>query len=68
MEQFHDNVLLGGAWRPYCVARQRVAIIIPYRDRERHLKAFLGVIHAVLQSQFLDYQVYVIEQVRYTSI
>ena len=41
---------LGGSWTPgSCGARHRVAIIIPYRDREFHLKILLNHLHAILQ-------------------
>lgn len=54
----------GGHWNPnYCKARSRVAIIIPYRDREEHLKYFLMYMHKILQRQELDYKIYVVNQV-----
>jgi len=46
-----------------CEARHRVAIIVPYRDREPHLRAFLLNIHRFLQRQQVMYGVYVVEQV-----
>jgi len=58
------EVQLGGIWSPkYCVARQRVAIIIPFRDRGEHLATLLPVLHVMLQRQHLHYTVYVVEQV-----
>lgn len=52
-----------GQWRPsHCRARDRVAIIIPYRDRAHHLNIFLKNIHPFLQRQLVDYGVFVIEQ------
>ncbi|MCI4395139.1 hypothetical protein PGIGA_G00176710 [Pangasianodon gigas] len=54
---------LGGHYRPSeCVSRQKVALIIPFRDRETHLKYWLFYMHPILQRQQLDYGVYVIEQ------
>ncbi|XP_042559454.1 beta-1,4-galactosyltransferase 1-like [Clupea harengus] len=54
---------LGGRWRPTnCIAQQKVAIIIPFRDRESHLKHWLHFLHPILQRQQLDYRVYVINQ------
>ena len=53
----------GGQFKPEdCTARQKVAIIIPYRDRQRHLKLFLYHMHPVLQRQQLDYRVFIVEQ------
>lgn len=54
----------GGHWSPaYCKARNRVAIVIPYRDREVHLRYFLIYMHKTLQRQELDYQIFVVNQV-----
>lgn len=53
----------GGLWRPpNCSARHRVALVVPYRDRDDHLRIFLRNIHAFLQRQQIDYGVYVVEQ------
>lgn len=53
----------GGRHRPKdCKARSKVAIIIPYRDREDNLKVFLNNMHPILQRQQIDYGIYVIEQ------
>lgn len=48
---------------PECLAHQKVALIIPYRDRQVHLKIFLNNIHPFLQRQQLDYGIYVVEMV-----
>ena len=56
----------GGSWAPpreRCVARQRVAVIVPFRDRHSHLVMLLGVLHPILQRQLLNYTVFVVEQV-----
>lgn len=54
---------LGGRYRPRdCVARAKVAVIIPFRRREEHLKFWLFYLHPILQRQQLDYGVYVINQ------
>jgi len=55
----------GGRWRPsWCVARHRVAILVPYRKRERDLLALLRVLHGALRRQLIDYTIFVVEQVR----
>ncbi len=41
----------------FCDAIQ-VAIIVPYRDRDDHLRTFLLNIHKFLQPQQLDYGIY----------
>ncbi|XP_077448053.1 beta-1,4-galactosyltransferase 4 [Stigmatopora argus] len=52
-----------GRYQPStCVARQSVAILIPHRNRERHLLYLLYHLHPFLQRQQLHYAVYVIQQ------
>ncbi|MBN3319974.1 B4GT1 galactosyltransferase, partial [Atractosteus spatula] len=53
----------GGRYSPKdCIALQKVAIIIPFRKRDEHLKFWLYYLHPILQRQQLDYGVYVINQ------
>ena len=53
----------GGRWHPPdCAARHKVAVIVPYRDREPHLRAFLFNIHKFLQKQQIEYGIYIVEQ------
>lgn len=40
----------------------RVAILIPFRDRWKHLRILLQHMHPVLQRQAIDYQIFIIEQ------
>ena len=61
-----ENPLLkpGGRYKPPdCIARNRVAIVIPFRDREIHLRLFLQNLHPFLQRQQLDYGIFVVELV-----
>lgn len=52
----------GGRYQPPdCEARHRVALIIPFRDRDIHLKIFLNNIHSFLMRQQLDYGIFVID-------
>ncbi|XP_065429123.1 beta-1,4-galactosyltransferase 4 isoform X2 [Chrysemys picta bellii] len=52
-----------GRHRPVeCSALQRVAILIPHRNRETHLLYLLEHLHPFLQRQQLDYGIYVIHQ------
>ena len=44
-------------------ATNAVAVIIPVRDRDSHLRLFLQHMHPFLQNQKLAYRIYVIEQV-----
>ncbi|XP_027130197.1 beta-1,4-galactosyltransferase 1-like isoform X2 [Larimichthys crocea] len=53
----------GGRYKPPdCIARQKVAIIIAFRNRHEHLKHWLYYLHPILQRQQLDYGVYIINQ------
>ncbi|XP_042223301.1 uncharacterized protein LOC121867457 [Homarus americanus] len=62
-EGSHPELEPGGRFRPAeCRARHRVAIIIPYRDRIKHLSVFLYHLHPILQRQQIDYAIYVVEQ------
>lgn len=45
-----------------CTARQSVAILIPHRNREKHLLYLLHHLHPFLQRQQLHYAIYVIQQ------
>ncbi|KAB1283953.1 Beta-1; 4-galactosyltransferase 4 [Camelus dromedarius] len=45
-----------------CRASQRVAILIPHRNREKHLLYLLKHLHPFLQRQQLEYGVYIIHQ------
>ncbi|XP_042366823.1 beta-1,4-galactosyltransferase 2-like [Plectropomus leopardus] len=53
-----------GGWYkpPDCIAKQKVAIIIPFRNRHEHLKHWLYYLHPILMRQQLNYRVYVINQ------
>ncbi|GFT85315.1 beta-1,4-N-acetylgalactosaminyltransferase bre-4 [Trichonephila clavipes] len=56
LEQMFSNLQPGGRFRPSdCIARNKVALVIPYRDREEHLRIFLHNLHPILQRQQLDY-------------
>ncbi|XP_031536755.1 beta-1,4-galactosyltransferase 4 [Vicugna pacos] len=45
-----------------CRASQRVAILIPHRNREKHLLYLLKHLHPFLQRQQLEYGIYIIHQ------
>ena len=54
----------GGHYKPAsCRVQHRLALIIPYRNREEHLKLFLQHMHPFLQAQLLEYKIYVVELV-----
>lgn len=64
----NEEVHHGGWWKPEtCKSWQKVAIIIPYRDRWKHLKILLKRLHPMLIRQQVHYRIFVIEQVREIS-
>ena len=60
---YYPDIKLGGYYKPEnCIARHKIAIIVPYRDRHEILKHFLFHTHQILQRQQLDYRIYICEQ------
>ena len=54
-----------GSYKPmHCTARFKLAVIIPYRDREPHLKVLLKHLHPMLQRQQSHFIIVVVELVR----
>ena len=63
MEAELGEVVRGGQYQPpACRPRHSVAIIVPLRDREAHLKIFLYFLHPILMRQNLHYRIFVISQ------
>lgn len=59
------NIQSGGMSKPEdCVANVKVALIIPYRDREENLKIFLNHMHPFLKKQQLDYGIFLVEPLK----
>lgn len=59
----HSEVSVGGSYQPKtCLARHKVALLVPYRDRQEILRHFLFHTHTFLQRQQLDYRIYICEQ------
>ncbi len=61
------SIATGGYYDPRnCGAskpRTSLAIIVPYRERQENLPAFLGYMHPFLQRQGVEYKFYLISQV-----
>ncbi|WKX94996.1 hypothetical protein Q1695_011893 [Nippostrongylus brasiliensis] len=59
----HPELKPGGEWKPTdCKARHKVAIIIPFRDRQSHLTRLIDFLIPILQRQRLDFRFIVTEQ------
>ncbi|CAH2092733.1 unnamed protein product [Euphydryas editha] len=63
VEKKYPEVQSGGFYAPpNCTARHKVAIIVPYRDRQQHLAIFLNHMHPFLMKQQIQYGIFIIEQ------
>ncbi|XP_077134448.1 beta-1,4-galactosyltransferase 2 [Ranitomeya variabilis] len=63
VQRENPEVTEGGRYSPRdCQARERVAIVIPFRHREHHLKYWLHYMHPILRRQKVEYGVYIINQ------
>ncbi|XP_077129104.1 beta-1,4-galactosyltransferase 1-like [Ranitomeya variabilis] len=58
----------GGRGKPqFCKAQQKIAIIIPFREREPHLKIWLYYMLPFFQKQQGDFGIYIVEQSKNTT-
>jgi len=63
-EERNPLVSNGGHYKPEnCEPVDKIAIIIPFRNRDTHLLYFLQYMHPILQKQQLEYKIYVVNQV-----
>nr|XP_006643462.1 PREDICTED: beta-1,4-galactosyltransferase 3-like isoform X1 [Lepisosteus oculatus] len=63
IQERNPLVLPGGRYLPPdCEPRHHTAVIIPYRNRQAHLRALLYHIHPFLQRQQLHYGIYIVHQ------
>lgn len=57
------GIFYGGEWMPKsCLPIEKVAIVIPYRDREKHLKILIHHLHKILSAQQIHYRIFIVEQ------
>uniref|UniRef100_A0A673HLL5 UDP-Gal:betaGlcNAc beta 1,4- galactosyltransferase, polypeptide 2 n=1 Tax=Sinocyclocheilus rhinocerous TaxID=307959 RepID=A0A673HLL5_9TELE len=63
VQRENPNVTEGGKYTPPdCRPKQKVAIIIPFRHRDNHLKYWLHYLHPVLRRQKIGYGIFIINQ------
>nr|XP_027229655.1 beta-1,4-galactosyltransferase 2-like [Penaeus vannamei] len=63
IKELADGVRVGGSWSPpQCLPRWKIAIIVPFRDRQSQVGPFLYHMHKFLQRQQLNYTIYIVEQ------
>jgi hypothetical protein len=61
--RIHSDLSLGGHFKPPdCRSKDRVAIIVPFRDREEHLRAFLFNLIPTLKRQQIEFNIFIVEQ------
>ena len=61
---FHKYEVPDGVNSPAtCYPHRRTAILIPFRNREEHLKILLRHLHKILIKQKVEYGIYVINMV-----
>ena len=64
LQRVGRDILLGGEWRPArCEANTHLAVIIPCRDRDSHLRIMLRHLIPILQRQLAHFRIFVVEQV-----
>lgn len=62
-ENFKANNIVNGSYVPEeCNPMFSVAVIVTYRNRQKHLDVFLPYMHNFLRKQQLHYKIYLIEQ------
>lgn len=62
-ERFARDLQLGGYYKPKdCIARDRVAVLVPCRDRDHQVPILLKNLHPFMQRQQLEYQIFIIYQ------
>ena len=60
--------VIKGSYRPEnCKTRHKVAILVPYRDRDTHLRIFINHMHSFLIRQQLEYGIYIVELVSFLN-
>ncbi|NP_001128706.1 UDP-Gal:betaGlcNAc beta 1,4- galactosyltransferase, polypeptide 2 S homeolog [Xenopus laevis] len=63
VQRENPDVTEGGRYvPPDCQPKEKVAIIIPFRHREHHLKYWLHYLHPILRRQKVAYGIYIINQ------
>ncbi|KAE8609992.1 hypothetical protein XENTR_v10011979 [Xenopus tropicalis] len=63
VQRENPDVTEGGRYTPPdCQPKEKVAIIIPFRHREHHLKYWLHYLHPILRRQKVAYGIYIINQ------
>uniref|UniRef100_A0A915PMP6 Beta-1,4-N-acetylgalactosaminyltransferase n=1 Tax=Setaria digitata TaxID=48799 RepID=A0A915PMP6_9BILA len=61
--EHYPQIKPGGHWKPEdCITEHKLAVIIPFRDRQTHLTRLIDFLIPVLRRQLLDFRFIVTEQ------
>jgi len=60
----NESIEQGGHWKPRSITKNKIAIIIPYRDRLKNLQLFLLNMPLFLQRQNCEFVIYLIEPIK----
>lgn len=60
---FNNQLMYGGKRSPFCKSSNKVAIIVPFRNRHNQMPFFLINIHNLLREHFINYQIFIVEQI-----
>lgn len=61
--KMHQDLKPGGEWKPDgCQSKYKVAIVVPFRDRQSHLTRLIDFLVPILKRQLLDFRFIVTEQ------
>lgn len=64
-EQFKNGFESGGYYKPAdCISRDRIAILVPVRNRAEQIPIFLKNLQPMLMRQLIEYQIFFIHQAR----
>ncbi|XP_021347004.1 beta-1,4-galactosyltransferase 1-like isoform X2 [Mizuhopecten yessoensis] len=63
LESMFPDSHVGGRFKPSgCRSKYKIAVIVPFRDRDSHLKMYLRNVIPKLRRQKADFTIYVVEQ------
>jgi len=66
VEMENSDVEIGGHWMPNdCIPYQKVAVILPHRNRQHEYQTLLKRLHSMLKKQKINYTIFIVTQVKF---